>query len=365
MNAVERMKATYRLEPVDHLVREEFSIWPGAIEQWQADQGMPREVDRSELFGYDEPAIHQCVFEDKLVPPIKEEVLEATEQYEIVRDDVGRVMKCFKGRRHGFMPQYLQHPVTCDRDWEEDIGPRLSPDTPERWKNWPAYVAESEARHAQGMLMRWYVWGGYMYMRVLAGSVGLCYMFVDNPALVHKMMRAWLDVQDAVAARMQQHVALDEFLLDEDIAYKNGLLISPDMAREFLFPYYEQLLANIRGRQKGRRCYFRLATDGCYDEVIDLYREIGLDVISPVEIAAGNDVVEIATKYPDLAIFGGIDKRALAAGPDAIDAYLGRVIPPMVRRGGYVPTCDHGVPDNVTFASYMHYRKRILELDHA
>ena len=102
-----------------------------------------------------------------------------------------------------------------------------------------------------------------------------------------------------------------------------------------------------------------------YDEVIDLYREIGLDLISPVEIAAENDLVDIATKYPDLGIFGGIDKRVLAAGPDAIDEYLHRVIPHMVRRGGYIPTCDHGVPDDVTFTSYMHYRKRMLELDHA
>ena len=52
------------------------------------------------------------------------------------------------------------------------------------------------------------------------------------------------------------------------------------------------------------------------------------------------------------------------AGPAAIDGYLERVIPFMVRRGGYVPTCDHGVPDNVSFDSYMHYRRRVMELDH-
>ncbi|AQQ71311.1 hypothetical protein SMSP2_01682 [Limihaloglobus sulfuriphilus] len=35
----------------------------------------------------------------------------------------------------------------------------------------------------------------------------------------------------------------------------------------------------------------------------------------------------------------------------------------MVKRGGYIPTCDHGVPDNVSYENYMYYRKRMLELD--
>lgn len=30
--------------------------------------------------------------------------------------------------------------------------------------------------------------------------------------------------------------------------------------------------------------------------------------------------------------------------------------------GGYIPTCDHGVPSNVSYANYLHYRRRCLEL---
>jgi hypothetical protein len=36
----------------------------------------------------------------------------------------------------------------------------------------------------------------------------------------------------------------------------------------------------------------------------------------------------------------------------------------MLERGGYIPTCDHGVPDNVSLESYLHYRRRMCELDH-
>jgi len=84
----------------------------------------------------------------------------------------------------------------------------------------------------------------------------------------------------------------------------------------------------------------------------------------PFEVASGCDVVEIAKQHPNLVMSGGIDKRILAAGKDAIEAHLRHIIPFMVERGGYYPTCDHGVPDNVSFESYMYYRKRICELDH-
>ena len=36
----------------------------------------------------------------------------------------------------------------------------------------------------------------------------------------------------------------------------------------------------------------------------------------------------------------------------------------MKARGGYIPTCDHGVPDNVSYANYLHYRRRMCEMDH-
>ena len=66
-------------------------------------------------------------------------------------------------------------------------------------------------------------------------------------------------------------------------------------------------------------------------------------------------------QFPELLLSGGIDKRVLATTPDEIDRYLDRVLPAMRRRGGYIPTCDHGVPEEVSFENYMHYRRRMLE----
>jgi hypothetical protein len=206
--------------------------------------------------------------------------------------------------------------------------------------------------------------GGYMYLRSLIGPEELLYTFIDAPELIHACMRAWFDLADTVTARHQEHVTIDELFLAEDICYKNGPLISPDMMRQFLLPYYQQLIANLRQRQidRSRHLYIQIDTDGFADPVIPVYQEIGMDVMSPFEAAAGCDVVRAAGQHPELRIFGGIDKRILARTTADIDRELERILPPLRARGGYIPTSDHGVPAEVPYSNYLHYRRRCQEL---
>lgn len=203
-----------------------------------------------------------------------------------------------------------------------------------------------------------------MYLRSLIGPADLLCLFCEAPDLIHDCMRTWFALADAVIARHQQQVTIDEIYFAEDICYNRGPLISPDMMREFLLPYYQQLIANLRARQidKTRRLYVQIDTDGYAVPVIPVYREVGMDVMSPFEVAAGCDVVEIGRAYPDLVILGGIDKRVLATTKEEIDRCVERILPTMRERGGYVPTCDHGVPAEVSLENYLQYRKRCVEL---
>lgn len=215
----------------------------------------------------------------------------------------------------------------------------------------------------KGMVVTQQVVGGYMYLRSLMGPVDLLYKFYDEPDLIHDCMKTWLELADTVTARHQQFVTLDELYIGEDICYNHGSLISPDMIREFLFPYYQQLIANIKKRQldQGRHLYFQVDTDGYANPVIPLYKEIGMDYMSPFEVASGCDVVRTAREHPGLLIRGGFDKRILAQGREAIDREVERILPAMRIRGGYIPVCDHGVPAEVSFENYMHFRKRLRE----
>ncbi len=360
-----RLRDAYAITPGEPLFRREFGFY--SLDAWRA-QGLPEGADLAEVFAYDPPGHHAldglgwC--EAAFYPAFEERVLEDRGDYEVVQDVAGRAVLCFKGRRSGFMPEYLDHPVKDRATWEENVRWRLDPASAERYEDLDDRMAWAVEAAGQGKMICQRVIGGYMYLRSLFGPEKTLYAFYDAPDLIHDCMRAWLALADAVIARHQARVTLDEVFLAEDICYNAGPLISPRMIREFLFPYYQQLLDNVRRRQidRTRHLYLQIDTDGRAIDVIPLYREIGMDVMSPLEVAAGCDVVAIGRQYPDLALFGGIDKRVLAQAPAAIDAMVERILPAMRARGGYIPTCDHGVPAEVPLANYRHYRRRCLEL---
>ena len=368
MNAAQRYWATYEFRPVDRLFRREFYIWDEAIEKWKI-QGLPENYRETNLFNFDPAAqtdvgLHLGWCEPPFVPGYEDKQIKDDGDTEIIQDWAGRWLRVFKGRRHGFMPDYIKHPVSCVKDWEEDVLPRLNEHDPKRYEG-----LEQKCRNAltaaknDGLMVRQAIVGGYMYLRALMGPEDLLYAFHDQPKLVHAMMEQWARIMNVGLERVQSMVHIDELAMGEDICYNHGLLISPDMVREFLLPHYQDVVRNARRRQKSK-LYYYVDTDGWAEPAIPLYLEASMDVMMPFEVASGCDVVKIGRDYPSLVICGGIDKRVMAAGKDAIDRHLGHIIPAMLERGGYIPMCDHGVPDDVSLENYLYYRKRICEMDH-
>ncbi len=72
------------------------------------------------------------------------------------------------------------------------------------------------------------------------------------------------------------------------------------------------------------------------------------------------DVNEFQEEHPSLTMAGGIDRRVLTQGPQAIDAELARLAP-AVRRGRYIPTLDWFIPA-VAWEDYRYYAQRLSEL---
>ncbi len=104
-------------------------------------------------------------------------------------------------------------------------------------------------------------------------------------------------------------------------------------------------------------------SDGYIAELIPLWIEGGFNHTWPIEVAAGNDVVAYRRRYGrQIAFGGGIDKRALAAGGEAMRAEILRVAPPLLAEGGYTPGCDHGVPSDVSWQTYVEYTRLLAQL---
>ena len=361
-----RYRDAYEIVPGAPLYRREFGYY--CMDEWH-EQGLDKDADLDEIFNYDKPAKHflgnigWCEAEFK--PVFETKIIEDRGDCEVEQDFAGRHVLYFKGKRSGFMPEYLVHPVKDMKTWEEDVKWRMNPESPERYADLESRMGNAKKAAGEGKIICANLIGGYMYLRSLIGPEDLLYKFYDSPELIHDCMQTWLKLADTVTAKHQEYVTIEEIFFGEDICYNHGPLISPDMMNEFIIPYYQQYISNLRSRQidKSRHIYIQIDTDGFSDPTIPVYQNgIQMDVLSPFEVASNCDVVRTGKEYPELVIHGGIDKRILAQGKKEIDKMVERIIPTMRKRGGYIPTCDHGVPAEVSLENYMHYRKRCVEL---
>ena len=361
-----KWRDAYAVVPGAPLVQKTFGLWM-CIDKWHAD-GLSESTDLDQLFMFEPSGQHLLKeigwCEAAFHPQFESVIIEDRGDTEVVQDFAGRHVLYFKSRRSGFMPEYIDHPVKDWKTWEDNVKWRLLPDNPGRFDYLNEAMPLAIADAKRGLMVSQRLIGGYMYLRSLFGPEDIMYKVFDEPELIHDCMKVWLELADKSIAEHQKQVTLDELFMAEDICYNNGPLISPDMIREFLMPYYQQLIANVKSRQidQQRKLYIQIDTDGRCMPVIDVYREgIGMDMMSPFEVASGCDVVATAQDYPDLVMSGGFDKRILAQGKDAIDREIERIFPVMRARGGYIPTCDHGVPEEVSVENYLHYRKRCIE----
>ncbi len=361
-----RRRDAYAITPDAPFLKCEFGFY--SLDEWKK-QGMPQDVDLDELFCFDPPGNHVlgglgwC--EPALMPEFEVKILEDRGETEVEQDFAGRHVLYFKGRRNGFMPEYIDHPVKDLKTWRENILWRLDPKDPRRYEGLEERMKAAQEAAARGLMITQQLAGSFMYLRSMIGPEELLYAFYDQPELIDECMKAWFELADAVIARHQQYVTLDEIFFAEDNCFNHGPLVAPEMMQKMLIPYYQQLIRNVRRRQidKSRHLYVQIDTDGDCRPLIPFYMElIDMDAMSPFEVAAGCDVVELGRQYPQLCMRGGIDKRVLARGRKAIDEMLERIFPVMRRRGGYIPCCDHGVPAEVPYEDYLYFRKRCVEL---
>lgn len=240
--AAKKIRDFYAMKPNVGIIQTDFGFF--CLDKWKGQGHITDSTNLSELFMYEDTgrtslgSLGGC--EAAFYPRFEEKILEDRGEYELVRDFAGRHVLYFKGRRNGFMPEYIDHPVKDMKSWEETCKWRMNSNSPERYDNLKNNIQSTIDKAKEGYIVQQYSVGGYMYLRSLMGPEGVLYKFHDEPELIHDCMKTWFELADRVTAEHQKYVTIDELLLDEDICYKNGSLISPDMMREFLFPYYQQ-----------------------------------------------------------------------------------------------------------------------------
>jgi hypothetical protein len=380
LNARERFLASMRFERCDHPPYWEWAYWVEAIQRWYAEglprrQGLPdgadatgavngdagayrpggdRDRDVHDALDLDEGIVHLPVY-GALRLPTELVVLAEDESTRVIIDENGVRKRVLKHSMS--MPQFLEFPVTGRAAWE---GLRAGLDlsfesrTP---TDWPELIASLRQRTFP-IALGGYPEGLFGELRQLMGAERLLTTFYDEPALIHDILDTLTELSLSLWESALAQIQVDCVHFWEDMCFRSGPLISPAMFRQFLMPYYKRLTGFLQGRGID---IILVDTDGDCNLLIPLFMEAGVTGLYPMEVQAGMDVVAVARRYPRLQILGGIAKQALAQGRQAIDQELERRLPYMLRRGGYIPTVDHHVPPDVSWDSFVYYRRRVAE----
>ncbi len=331
--------------------------WSTTWERWRRE-GLPEDItDHRDPFETDVPP-QTVPVNCGPCPPFEKEILEESDDYLVFIDPWGITRRDYKGGMS--MPEFVEFPVKTPRDWERYKEERLDPAHPGRlegdWREKCAEWTEKGYPIQLGYYPDVTFYGG---ARWLLGDEEVLLSFYSRPELLHEIMEhlctVYLTVFEQVAA---EGVRVDQIHIWEDMCGRQGPLISPDHWGEFLGPRYRRIKEFARRNEVP---LVSVDTDGYPDPIVPPMMEAGVNYLWPFEVAAGCDVNVFRDDYPTLAMMGGIDKRALAAGPEAIDAELERVRP-AVEKGRYIPDLDHLIPDNVSWENYCYYARALQGL---
>ena len=335
------------------LFTEIFGPLLGVKEEWTAQGATPAELDFS-AFRYRRPAWGSLPINTGWLGGEEPVILAETDDLVVARDEMGRRVQLSKKAATLAIP--MDHPVQTTDDWRRIkhhyalAEERLAGD----------WAAAARAHRAAGRVVTVDIPGGFDEPRQLMGEAGLCLAYYEQPALVHDMLDTLGEMAYQVLDRVSAAVQVDELHVHEDMAGASGPLAGPKQVREFIAPYYRRIWELLSSR--GARV-FRQDSDGDMRKIIPAFLDAGVNVMYPMEPAAGMDVVALRREYGTrLAFMGGLDKRVMLQGRAAIEAELEYKAPPMVRSGGCILGLDHRILNGTPLEAYRFYIHKVWEI---
>jgi hypothetical protein len=382
MNTRENFLATFRFQPHTRTPRWELGYWAGTLQRWYQEglEGRQRSLRESQAYGdwvdgpglattggdaggVDDSDVQEYFGLDarcravninwEMHPYFKEEVLEETDHYSVYRDKRGIIRKELKPRQG--MSQFIEHPVKSRAQWErlkaDRYHPILEQRVPPDWDKW----LQLYRRRDFPLTVKSVVTGFFGTVRHWIGLERLLLAFYDEPEWIHEMMDYLASFYVSLIDQVLSQTTADFAVIWEDMCYVAGPLISPRTFAEFMLKPYKRLTSVLCDHGFD---IIMVDTDGDGRQLIPLFLEGGATGCYPFEVQSHMDVVALRRQYPCLLMQGGIDKKALAAGRQAIDCELEAKVP-VALVGGYIPHVDHGVPPDVSWENFCYYRRKL------
>lgn len=258
------------------------------------------------------------------------------------------------------------YPIPDIRHWPESIKQleefkrHLNPDHRRRLpKSWGRKVREWKNRQS-ALILRVHI-GFFLTMGVenwgrFSEAIRLT---IDDPDLVHGMLRVQGEFAASLTKRILQDVEVDAVLFGEPISSSHGPMISPQMYDEFVLPSYEPILDVVEAFGVKN---IILRTYANSKALLPTILQTRINCLWACECNDPSmDYRLIRSEFgSDLRLIGGISTNVLLTDKQAIRKEIEDKVPPLLEEGGFVPLLDGRIREVVPFENYVYYR-RLLE----
>lgn len=182
----------------------------------------------------------------------------------------------------------------------------------------------------------------------------------ENPELIELLNHRLGNLVVSMFENMAQSESVRALWYSDDIAYTNGLLVSPDVLDKYFFPWLKkigEIAANA-----GKPLIYH--SDGLLYDVMDRIIECGINALHPIEPKA-MDITEVKLRYGNkLCLIGNIDIDLLARG--TIEDVKKNVINNLNTigvNGGYCVGSGNSIPEYVKVETYLSMIQTVKEFN--
>lgn len=334
-----------------------------AVRKWCRDEGFPLQMSGSEAFDYDGRLFTLNLGDQPPIPAFVPKTLSLDEDYHVYTDYFGFVTKT--QRKWSITPthnMYIGAPLSTMEDWQA-MKKRYNPSDIQRYpvywgKEYFDYLNASSSPVTLGMnwgpargIKNGYMFGFDRYMELL----------VEEPEILEDIFEFWADFLINFLKGFIGQLKLDAFYFKEDgMGFKNSTMVSPGMFRKIYMPYMRRVVDFLHTNGVKVIGYY---SSGNLRPLIPSFLETGINLLVPMECAAGMDAVELRKEYgKDLLMIGNIAKEAVMAGKTEIDREVLRKVSYLMEKGGYIPALDDLIMPDMMYENVKYCFDRIKEI---
>jgi len=171
-----------------------------------------------------------------------------------------------------------------------------------------------------------------------------------NPELIRILMDKIGNLILKMFEYMAQSDSVDILWYSDDIAYTQGLLISPKYLKQYFFPWLKKI-GNLAKENNKPLIYH---TDGILYEVFEDIIDCGVDAIHPIEPKAMKISEVKKTVGDQLSLIGHVDMDLLSRGtPEQVRQQVITNVEQAGYNGGYCVGSGNSIPEYVKFENYL------------